>query len=43
LFQTLKDYWQPYKIWLPISDEQIGVNPSLEQNYGWGGSGKVSK
>ena len=38
LYQTLKDYWQPYKIWLPLSDEQIGVNPALEQNAGWGGS-----
>ena len=38
LYQTLKDYWQPYKIWLPISDEQMGVNPNLKQNAGWGGS-----
>ena len=42
LYQTLKDYWEPYKIWLPISDEQIGVNPNLVQNAGWGGSGPVS-
>lgn len=43
LYQTLKDYWQPYKIWLPISEEQIGVNPNLVQNAGWSGSGKVSE
>lgn len=41
LLQTLKDNWQPYKIWLPLSDEQISVNPSLVQNAGW--SGKISE
>lgn len=25
-----------YKIWLPISEEQIGVNHKLSQNAGWG-------
>lgn len=27
---------QPHKIWLPISEEQIGVNKNLVQNAGWG-------
>lgn len=27
-----------YKIWLPISEEQIGVNKLLTQNAGWGAS-----
>lgn len=32
---SLKQNWQPHKIWLPISEEQIGVNRSLVQNAGW--------
>lgn len=32
---TIKRNWQPHKIWLPISEEQIGVNKSLTQNAGW--------
>ena len=32
---TIKQNWQPHKIWLPISEEQIGVNKSLTQNAGW--------
>ncbi|MGN0189910.1 MAG: RagB/SusD family nutrient uptake outer membrane protein [Candidatus Cryptobacteroides sp.] len=27
-----------HKIWLPISEEQIGVNKTLTQNAGWGAS-----
>lgn len=36
--QTLQHNWQPHKIWLPISEEQIGVNPKLFQNADWGGN-----
>ena len=36
--KALKDNWMPHKIWLPISEEQIGVNQSLYQNAGWGGN-----
>ena len=32
---TLRNNWEPYKIWLPISEEQRGVNKNLSQNYGW--------
>ncbi len=32
---TIKQNWQPHKIWLPISEEQRGVNKSLSQNAGW--------
>ena len=32
---TLVDNWEAYKIWLPISEEQRGVNKSLTQNHGW--------
>ena len=32
---TIKQNWEPHKIWLPISEEQIGVNKSLTQNAGW--------
>ncbi|MBR2424830.1 MAG: RagB/SusD family nutrient uptake outer membrane protein [Tidjanibacter sp.] len=31
----LQDNWEPYKIWFPISEEQIGVNKNLTQNAGW--------
>lgn len=33
---SLKQNWQHHKIWLPISEEQIGVNRNLVQNAGWG-------
>ncbi len=33
---TLKQNWKSYKIWLPISEEQKGVNANLTQNAGWG-------
>ncbi len=33
---TLKQNWEPHKIWLPISEEQRGVNKNLTQNAGWG-------
>ncbi len=33
---VVKQNWQPHKIWLPISEEQRGVNKSLTQNAGWG-------
>ncbi len=33
---NLKQNWQHHKIWLPISEEQRGVNQSLVQNAGWG-------
>ena len=36
LIETVQQNWFPYKIWLPISEEQIGVNKNLYQNYGWG-------
>ena len=36
--QTLQHNWAPHKIWLPISEEQIGVNPKLYQNADWGGN-----
>ena len=32
---ALKNNWESYKIWLPISEEQIGVNRNLKQNAGW--------
>ena len=31
----LKQNWQHHKIWLPISEEQRGVNPGLGQNANW--------
>ena len=33
---NLKQNWRHYKIWLPISEEQRGVNQNLVQNAGWG-------
>lgn len=38
LIGTLKQNWMPFKIWLPISEEQRGVNKGLSQNAGWGAS-----
>ena len=35
LIKTVQENWMPYKIWLPISEEQRGVNKNLEQNAGW--------
>lgn len=35
LITTLQQNWMPYKIWLPISEEQRAVNPKLTQNAGW--------
>lgn len=35
ILQTLKDNWMPYKIWLPVSEEQRAVNKNLVQNAGW--------
>lgn len=35
LYKTLKQNWFNYKIWLPISEEQRGVNKNLVQNAGW--------
>ncbi len=32
----VKQNWESHKIWLPISEEQRGVNKSLTQNAGWG-------
>lgn len=32
---NLKENWMHHKIWLPISEEQIGVNKLLRQNAGW--------
>ncbi len=32
----VKQNWAPHKIWLPISEEQRGVNKNLTQNAGWG-------
>jgi len=32
---NLKENWAPHKIWLPISEEQRGVNKNLQQNAGW--------
>lgn len=32
---ALKDNWQPYKIWCPISSLQIAANPNLTQNAKW--------
>lgn len=31
----LKQNWQHHKIWLPISEEQRGVNSGLSQNANW--------
>lgn len=36
IMETLQQNWMPYKIWLPISEEQRAVNPNLSQNAGWG-------
>lgn len=36
MMETVKQNWMPFKIWLPISEEQIGVNQALTQNAGWG-------
>lgn len=33
--KSLTQNWQHHKIWLPISEEQIGVNHNLTQNAGW--------
>jgi len=33
--ENLQSNWAPHKIWLPISEEQRGVNQSLTQNAGW--------
>ena len=35
---ALQENWESHKIWLPISEEQIGVNQKLVQNAGWGGN-----
>ena len=35
LIKTVQENWMPFKIWLPISEEQIGVNRNLTQNAGW--------
>jgi hypothetical protein len=35
LIRTVRDNWMPFKIWLPISEEQRGVNKNLVQNAGW--------
>ena len=35
LVRTVNENWMPYKIWLPISEEQRGVNKNLVQNAGW--------
>ena len=35
LIKTVKENWMPHKIWLPISEEQKGVNKNLVQNAGW--------
>lgn len=32
---TLRNNWAEHKIWLPISEEQRGVNKGLSQNAGW--------
>ncbi len=32
----IKHNWESHKIWLPISEEQRGVNRKLTQNAGWG-------
>ena len=40
--KALKTNWMPHKIWLPISEEQIGVNQTLYQNAGWGGNTGVA-
>ena len=32
LIKTVRDNWMPFKIWLPISEEQRGVNKNLVQN-----------
>lgn len=33
--RSLTQNWQHHKIWLPISEEQMGVNHNLTQNAGW--------
>ena len=40
ILEELKSNWMPFKIWLPLSEQQIGVNPNLKQNAGWGSSSK---
>ena len=35
LIKTVQENWMPHKIWLPISEEQRGVNVNLKQNAGW--------
>ena len=40
---NLKGNWSHHKIWLPISEEQIGVNKSLVQNAGWGSTNNAQK
>ncbi len=35
---SLRQNWSYHKIWLPISEEQRGVNRNLVQNAGWGSS-----
>ena len=32
---NLQNNWASHKIWLPISEEQRGVNKNLQQNAGW--------
>lgn len=36
MMEAVQRNWMPFKIWLPISEEQIGVNRNLTQNAGWG-------
>ncbi|MDE7126861.1 MAG: RagB/SusD family nutrient uptake outer membrane protein [Bacteroidales bacterium] len=33
---VMRQNWSYHKIWLPISEEQRGVNKNLVQNAGWG-------
>ena len=33
--QALKDNWDYHKIWMPIPQSQIDLNPNLEQNAEW--------
>lgn len=40
---NLKSNWRHHKIWLPISEEQIGVNGALVQNAGWGVTTKAEQ
>ena len=38
ILEELQSNWMSFKIWLPLSEQQIGVNPALKQNAGWGSS-----